>query len=82
MGLIMTAAIAPELPQSLERLAVPRLLALAVVQALVCDSVGSAMSSVDVRNRQVSILVGRIPLRHGRVESIRSVGLHHLPVGE
>ena len=48
--------------------------ALAAVQQLiyVCDGAGSAIRSVNVRNRQVSTLVGQDPWNHGRADGIRS----------
>lgn len=48
--------------------------ALAAVQQLVyvCDGAGSAIRSVNVRNRQVSTLVGQDPWNHGRADGVRS----------
>ncbi len=51
--------------------------ALAAVQQLVyvCDSAGSAIRSLNVRNRQVSTLVGQDPWNHGYADGVRSEGL-------
>src|SRR4249919_1660183 len=48
--------------------------ALAAVQQLVyvCDGVGSAIRSLNVRNRQVTTLVGSDPWNHGQADGARS----------
>lgn len=51
--------------------------ALAAVQQLiyVCDGAGSAIRSLNIRNRQVATLVGRDPWNHGRADGARSEAL-------
>jgi sugar lactone lactonase YvrE len=51
--------------------------ALAAVQQLVyvCDGAGSAIRSLNIRNRQVATLVGQDPWNHGRADGARSEAL-------
>jgi hypothetical protein len=51
--------------------------ALAAVQQLVyvCDGAGSAIRSLNIRNRQVTTLVGQDPWNHGHADGVRSDAL-------
>jgi hypothetical protein len=41
----------------------------------VCDGAGSAIRSLNIRNRQVATLVGQDPWNHGHADGARSEGL-------
>ena len=58
--------------------------ALAAVQQLVyvCDGAGSAIRSLNVRNRQVTTLVGRDPWNHGQADGARSDARLQRPAGD